>query len=504
MKTTVLLLAAIGLVGCSAAQQRISELRGEVTGTVHNDPEGFRVNVPHGWNVQKLGNGQVAVVSGDRKSYVVVAPVVGELRDCGSLLRHTMSNGWGAFPGAAQVNVAEQGRGSAVARFESHGGRMRGAVLCAAASAKSAMLFGFAAPVDEFASSTGKLVALLRSFTYSAREGSGNGKREAAGPAEPAMESWRDPTEGAFTVSKPAGWRAEGGVRRLSNLDVRTGFRFVSPDNASVIWVGETRLGTCMVPGPQTMQVPGTGGYGGWCPYQTGAQLAESHINQALVGDLGLSGVQITGRRDRTDLTAEADRLPRMVGLQGVRNAFGEVDFTASRGGVGVVGRVAGNTQFMASVDANLLAGSLQRDLSGYVAARGNEALVGEMMSRVLGSLQWNVQWVMANRRAASRDAQATMNYLRGQAELGQKMFEQRMASADRRAEAVGDLLSGTVRLQDAQGNRYQAKAGSNYYYAVEQGLAVESDPNRAVVGTEQWAPLHNGTVDLRPLELVR
>jgi hypothetical protein len=78
------------------------------------------------------------------------------------------------------------------------------------------------------------------------------------------------------------------------------------------------------------------------------------------------------------------------------------------------------------------------------------------------------------------------------------------MESSGKRADAMGDLLSGTVRLQDSQGNRYQAKAGSNYYYAVEQGLAVESDPNRAVMGTDQWAPLHNGSIDLRPLEVLR
>lgn len=501
MKTIGLILLAAVLMGCSAAQRKMEEIRGDLTGTLHRDPDGFQVNVPTGWNVQKLGNGQVAVVSADRESYVVVAPVVGELRDCGSLLRYTMGSGWGAFPTAAQVRVQEQGRASATAGFTMHDGQIRGAVLCAAASARSAMLFGLAAPAGDFDSSKAKLVGVLRSFTYGS---SGAAPSKPSEPAAPQMEPWTDPTESAFTVSKPAGWRAEGGVKRVSNSDVRTAFRFTSPDGASAIWSGDFRIGPCMVPGAQSMQVTGAAGYAGWCAYQTGTQFAEGYVGQGLAGDFGLSGVQVRSHRDRPDLSADADRMPQMAGLQGVRNAFGEVGFTASRGGASVSGKVAGHTQFMRSVDPNLVAGSLQRNLSGFLAAQGNEAQVETMMVLVLKSMQWNVQWIMANRQAARQDAQATMNYLRGQAELGQRMFEQRMASADKRAEAAGDLLSGTVRLQDQQGNRYQAKAGSNYYYLNEQGAALESDPNRAVLGADRWAPLHGGAIDLRPLEVVR
>ncbi|MEP7363915.1 MAG: hypothetical protein ABI972_11720 [Acidobacteriota bacterium] len=497
MKTIGLILAAISLAGCAAAQRKIEEVRGERTGALHQDPDGFQVSIPSGWSVQKLGSGQVAVVSSDRKSYVVVAPVVGELSDCGSLLRYTMSSGWAAFPSAAQVKVSEQGRGSAMANFAMHDGQIRGAVMCAAASARSAMLFGMAAPAAEFDSSKAMLVAVLRSFAY----GSATKPPGPATAAEPQMESWRDPTESAFTVLKPAGWQAQGGVARLSNMDVRVAFRFVSPDNSSAIWVGDTRLGSCKVPGPSA---PNTQGMAGWCPYRTGTQIAQQYVSSILGRDLGVQGLQVTGGRDRTDLTAQADRLPRMAGMNGVRNAYGEVEIAGSRGGAPVVGRVAGNTQFMASVAPDLVAGSYSQEISGYLAPQGKESEIAAIMGRVLGSMQWNSQWIMANRQAASQDAQATMNYLRGQAELSQQMFEQRMDSADRRAAAVGDVLSGTVRLQDQQGNRYQAKAGSNYYYLNEQQAAQQSDPNRAVLGTDQWAPLHGGAIDLRPLELVR
>lgn len=500
MRAIGIILAVLVLGGCSAAQRKLAEVSGDWTSAWHEDPDGFRIRVPSGWKVQKLGNGQVAVVSSDRKSYVVVAPVVGRLDSCGSLLQGAMSNGWGAFPNATGVSVRPRNRGTALAEFTMHAGQIRGAVLCSAAGPSAAMLFGLAAPAAEFASTRPQLLSLLRSFSYATP----TSPSAPSAPAEPPLEQWRDPTESAFSVMKPAGWRAEGGITRVSNLDVRAAFRFTSPDGLSTLWIGDSRLATCMVPGPQTMQVPGTGGYGGWCPYATGTQLGESYVQRGLPSDYGLSAVQITNRRDRSDLSQDADRLPANAGLRGVRNAFGEVDFTATRNGAPVAGRVAANTTFMPSVDPNLVAGSLQRNINGYIAAHGKEAESARLMARVIASLQWNVQWVMANRGAARKDANATMNYLRGQAELGQRMFEERMESSGRRAEARGDLLSGTVRLQDSQGNRYQAKAGSNFYYAVEQGLAVESDPNRAVLGTDQWAPLHNGSIDLRPLEVIQ
>ena len=70
------------------------------------------------------------------------------------------------------------------------------------------------------------------------------------------------------------------------------------------------------------------------------------------------------------------------------------------------------------------------------------------------------------------------------------------MASADRRAAAVGDLLSGTVRLRDPEGRQYEAKAGSNYYYLNEQETRV--------VGSDLSLPATDGVIDLRPLEVIR
>ena len=75
------------------------------------------------------------------------------------------------------------------------------------------------------------------------------------------------------------------------------------------------------------------------------------------------------------------------------------------------------------------------------------------------------------------------------------------MVASDRRREGVNDILGGTVRLTDGQGNQYQAKAGSNYYFLDTEAARVAGRPDDAVRRTDLWpSPM----VDLRPLEVMR
>jgi hypothetical protein len=315
---------------------------------------------------------------------------------------------------------------------------------------------------------------------------------------------WREATEGAFVSVKPAGWRVDGGVTRLSNMDVRTGFRLSSPDGRSTIAIGDARLNSCVIPGRTSAQFLNQSPGGGkeWCPYRTGEQAAEEYVMRVVGPEWGIANLRITGRRARPDLTAAKDRLANVAGPSNFRNATGEVTFAGTRGGVAVSGRFVGNTLLLVSPAPDLLGGNYTRDLVGYAGPVEMDGALSATVARISGSMQWNVQWVMANRAAAQRDFEAIRRSLAAQAELGQKMFEDRMAAADRRAEAVGDLLSGTVRLKDAEGNNYTARAGSNYYFYDEDAGRVAGRRDDAVVGRDLWKD--SGEVDLRPLETVR
>jgi len=91
-----------------------------------------------------------------------------------------------------------------------------------------------------------------------------------------------------------------------------------------------------------------------------------------------------------------------------------------------------------------------------------------------------------------------------GQRDTEMVRRQDRIASADRRSAAVGDVLSGQVRLRDSEGNQYEAHAGSNYYYLNQQQSRLESNRSNAVLGTDISVPVSSGSIDLRPLEVIR
>jgi hypothetical protein len=373
--------------------------------------------------------------------------------------------------------------------------------MCAETGQRSAMFYAIAAPGAQFGTDREGMLWILRSFRYGGGE---EPKRSAV--AAMKLEEWREPSESAFVAAKPAGWRADGGVVRISNSDIRTGFRLSSPDGTSGLIIGDVRLNKCIILGPAMRQYanqpPGRGT--DYCQYRTGEQVAETYALRAIAADWGIQGLRITGRRPRTDLTAASDRNIAGLGASNFRNAFGEVQFEGTRQGNAITGRLVANTLLLVSPDPNLSGGNYTQEISGLFGPRGSEEAMAALMQRVISSIQWNMQWVMANRAAGQRDTAMVKRYLDSQAQLGQQMFQDRMAAADRRSAAVGDVLSGQVRLRDNEGNQYEAHAGSNYYFLNEQQSRAESNRNNAVLGTDAWVPLTNGSVDLRPLEVIR
>lgn len=467
----------------------------------YQDPAGFQLNLPPGWHAKKLTAGEVVATAPNPAEWVMIAPLLAQREHCDMSLRRNLTGGWASFPNIKDLNVRAVRQGLVLADFYFHAGQSRGAVLCADTGPRSGMLYALAAPVGQFAAERNTLLAILRSFRYGGGR-SGAAPRPATTASLP-LEPWREASENAFTSVKPAGWRVEGGVSRVSNNDVRTGYRLSSPDARASIVLGDVRLNGCVVPGPNGRQfmTQSPGGGKEWCPYRTGEQAAEEYV-QRIAGELGIQGLRITNRRQRPDLTAAADRLANLAGPSNFKNATGEVTIAGTRAGVAVTGTFIGNTLMLYSPAQDLMIGNYSRDISGYVGPAEMDGAIANTVARIVGSMQWNMQWVMANRAAGARDTEMVRRYLASQAQLGQQMFENRMAAADRQAAGVGDVLSGTVRLQDADGNKYTARAGSNYYFLDEEQARVARDPNDAVRGRDLWKEA--GAVDLRPLEVIR
>lgn len=465
-------------------------------GTEYRDASGFSVNLPDGWQVQTHGGGAVTIFGQGPSKFVLVLPVLGRTRDCATSLQMNLTGGWQVFPQVTNLHI-EPGPRSAVARFLFHNGQARGAVLCADTSNRTGMLYAIAAPVGEFARLQPVMTGILKSFRY------GGAAAPAAqhAAALPRMTRWREQNEGAFVMPIPEGWHVQGGIHRLSNTDVRGGIRVWSPDQASLIQFNDVRLDKVLVPGrmgmPQTQLAPG------WRmgPHQSGLQMAEWYLRQVWASELGLSGLEVTVRQDRPELSHQADEMPRRMGVQGFQHLFGEVGFRATRNGRPVEGRLLGMTRMLWSPNQDLAGGNFETEIKGYMGPAGTGGTLAAIGSYMEGHCEYNYQWVAANRQAAAQDVQNSLNQMRASAEMQQHAFWDRMASMDQRREAVNDVLGGRVRLTDGQGNQYEAKAGSNYYFYDVQAGRTAGRPNDAVVGTDLYpAPL----VDLRPLEVLR
>lgn len=467
-------------------------------GRTHVDPKGFRVEVPDGWQVRSFDNGTVTVMTANAAKFVTLMPVLGRTKDCGALLRGALQGGWDTFPGAAQVQVDPAARG-AVARFAFDQGRRRGAVLCAETSARTAMIYGMGAPVGEFARDQALMAGVLKSFQYG---GGGTGSSGGGSSmAMPRMAPWRERNEGAFTIPVPEGWQVQGGIQRLSNTDVRGGIRVWSPDGVSLVQFNDVRLEKVLVMGRTPMPAAQMGP--GWRigAHQSGLQMAEWYLRQVWASELGLSGLEVIARQDRPDLGAAADRIPLQYGVRGFQHLFGEISFRATRQGRPVEGRLLGMTRMLWSPNPDLMGGNYETEIKGVMGAAGTVGTLARIGSAMEAGCQYDFQWVMANRRAAAADVQRTLDQMRASAQMQQQAFWDRMAASDARREGVNDVLGGRVRLTDGQGNQYEAKAGSNYYfYDVEAGRRA-GRPNDAVVGGDVYP---SPVVDLRPLEVIR
>lgn len=468
----------------------------------HRDPSGFSLQLPAGWEVRKNNYNMVVVRNPQGGEFAFVAPVIGRTADCRTMLEGNLRGGWNVFPEVGGLRIENTAHNSALARFDYKGGAERGMVLCAETSSRSAMLYALGAPAARFAGAQPVLASVLKSFRYGepAEPSGGKSSGAQAGPAMPPMVPWREPNEGAYTLEMPEGWRVEGGIQRISNMDVRGSLRFWSPDGQSLIQFNDTRFDKCIVPSQGTIMAPLGQGVR-YCPYQTGLQIAEWYVAQVWTKEMQLENLEITGRRELAELGRGEDMRMAQAGLQGFQHSYGEVRFRASRAGRPVEGSLLGKTMMLWSPDRSLFQGNYTAEVKGVLAAAEEFGRVSAIGGRIESSIRYNLQWVVENRRASARDAQAILNSMRAAAEAAQQAFWERSEAAARRSESVGDLLAGRVRLTDAQGNRYEAKAGSNYYFYDEQAGRTAPRRDDAVLGADLYpSPL----VDLRPLEVVK
>lgn len=244
----------------------------------------------------------------------------------------------------------------------------------------------------------------------------GKAPASAAIPAKPPASTPRgtaiqwvkyfDPNEHAFSLDVPAGWRVQGGSRRISTVEIRTGVDIDSPDGAIQIFYGDASIPIYTLPSPMLSRAglgigkvysPGFGQQFVIMPYHNGesfaAQWGEKRIARSC------SSVQRTAVQPRPDASQGIDHAFAAGGIRTSIQA-GEATFSCSFSGAPAVGYV-----FAATELARSQMGSLWdvKSLVGFVANQARAAEANAILGHIVASFAIDSAWAARQQQTAAQ-----------------------------------------------------------------------------------------------------
>jgi hypothetical protein len=150
-------------------------------------------------------------------------------------------------------------------------------------------------PVRSSGPATTLLILLFGCVPASAQMRPASPALQASSQAKPLpvviFTSWRDPREGAFTLSVPQGWQVSGGAMRRSAVDITHVIRAGTPDGRVQIFINDADIVAHEVPNQLTAMAglrEGQMTKGAWGGpvllerYRNGPQFAEEYIRKKI------------------------------------------------------------------------------------------------------------------------------------------------------------------------------------------------------------------------------
>ncbi len=262
-------------------------------------------------------------------------------------------------------------------------------------------------------------------------------------PQLPKLIRWTDPTERAFTVNVPAGWRISGGTHRNSPIDARNYVVAESPDGTVKAWVNDPGVLPRQEPHPMYLRLGWVEGRVVQSPagplmierFKSGAQFAQEFIAQKeCAGAQMVSAFDL--KQETQKMNAEIAPLAARVGAH-EQSSAGEFTYRCGeRSGYTLAVTVGGfiNPQgpHMWSVEK----------LAGYVSGRSALDVARYVMNAMISSFQIDAAWQSQYERQihdttgalmgiSNRITQASMEMAQQSMQQNMKMVQQRQQQAD-------------------------------------------------------------------------
>ena len=270
-----------------------------------------------------------------------------------------------------------------------------------------------------------------------------------------SLEAMRDPTEGAFTINLPKGWRSNLGVARQQDQAPRNWIRTESPDGASQWFFGDPSLSSRVDPraiDPTMHQGLRQAGYG-VVEQQDAAQFGREYLVRAYGQATDFT---ITASRPNTRLAELIRSKQQEAGLQAQVSSH-LIEFQFSEGPVVRSGELWANV----IVPANSQ-GFWYADTAGFVTSKPSEAH-SALFAEALYSLEPDPQWRARERTQHQQRMAANSARDRQRMASATAAHQQRMASQRASFQAHQNRMAQQSAANDAQYNSWRAGQNADY-----------------------------------------
>jgi hypothetical protein len=233
---------------------------------------------------------------------------------------------------------------------------------------------------------------------------------KATGQSKPPLPvviftTWRDPREGAFTVSVPEGWQVNGGAVRRSAVDITHVVRAATPDSRVQIFINDADIVAHEVPN-QLTAVAGVregqmtkGAWGGPVlleRFRTGSQFAEEYVQKKIC-----PRAEFTGGGDLPNETRQMNAQVVPYGRSMGSNAGSSVGEAYFRCG-GDLGYVTATTVYTAPPSGQGVTMWFVYQISGFGVKKSVDATFAMYVVHTMtSSFRFDPQWEARSEREA-------------------------------------------------------------------------------------------------------
>ena len=283
------------------------------------------------------------------------------------------------------------------------------------------------------------------------------------------MKRYTEPNENAYAIEVPNNWTIRGGINRKSMTQPHSVMTIESPQGQTFMLLGNPNAASYSTPTPMGMSMglrPGmlyapNGDPMIIQPYRTGTQYA-AYLGQMLLQKANCTNIVMTKTRDKPPIQQNSAGVP-------ISTTAGEAFFTCSRNGVNYEAYQFSLTQMFGQPIANV--GAVWNADSSYFLVTPSNQLseAGILLTKILGSVQMNPQWVAQQIRLAGASVQAAAHRLdEALAQQSQMMRQSMQQNASPSGATRGSsldtassqdemdrLISGFDSYKDNSGNLY-------------------------------------------------